>query len=66
MDERKSDTRIYRKNKKARINGTTSMKDMLKNMGEFAREPVPTDIDGSYTGVPYDETETPIQDADDL
>lgn len=24
------------------------------------------DVDGSYTGVPLDETEKPIQDADDL
>ena len=66
MDNKKSDTRIYRKNKRANLNGTSMMKDLMKNMGEFAREPVPTDIDGSYTGVPYDENEEPVQDADDL
>ena len=26
----------------------------------------PTDVLGSYTGVPWDESEEPVQDADDL
>lgn len=26
----------------------------------------PTDVLGSYTGVPWDETDEPVQDADDL
>ncbi len=28
--------------------------------------PSDTDVNGSYTGKPKDETETPVQDADDL
>ena len=31
-----------------------------------AREKNPTDVLGSYTGVPWDEWEDPVQDADDL
>ncbi len=31
-----------------------------------ARRKNPTDVLGSWTGVPYDEYEKPVQDADDL
>ena len=31
-----------------------------------AREKNATDVLGSYTGVPWDEWEEPVQDADDL
>lgn len=31
-----------------------------------ARRKHPTDVLGSWTGVPYDEFDEPVQDADDL
>lgn len=31
-----------------------------------AREKTPTDVLGSWTGVPWDEWEEPVQDVDDL
>ena len=30
------------------------------------RKKDPTDVQGSYTGVPWDDEDTPVQDADDL
>ena len=40
----------------------------LKEMENFAESAgrVNSDVLGSYTGVPWDEEETPVQDADDL
>ena len=32
----------------------------------FAQQPSFTDPQGSWTGVPFDPEETPVQDADDL
>ena len=29
-------------------------------------EDIPSDVNGSYTGVPYDPDDEPVQDADDL
>ncbi len=33
---------------------------------ELFPKPSDTDVNGSYTGKPKDENETPVQDADDL
>ena len=33
---------------------------------ELNREQITTDPNGSYTGLPEDRSETPVQDADDL
>lgn len=41
-------------------------KDLVEALIRQAREKNPTDVLGSYTGVPWDEWEEPVQDADDL
>ena len=33
---------------------------------ELANQPSDTDVNGSYTGVPKNKREVPVQDADDL
>lgn len=41
-------------------------KPLVEALIRQAREKNPTDVLGSYTGVPWDEWEEPVQDADDL
>ena len=41
-------------------------KDMVQAIINEQRRKHPTDPLGSWTGVPYDEDEVPVQDADDL
>ncbi len=48
------------KNKTHRIPAPT--KTALKLVGDTSK----TDVNGSYTGVPKNKTEKPVQDADDL
>ncbi len=56
-----------KKDKKKRNNNKNFVEELSRNLSESAREPVPTDIDGSYTGSPIDpENQVPVQDADDL
>ena len=56
-----------KKDKKKRNNNKNFVEELSRNLAESAREPVPTDIDGSYTGSPVDSDDaTPVQDADDL
>jgi len=37
-----------------------------RNYSERDESPIQTDVLGSYTGVPADEDDTPVQDSDDL
>ena len=39
---------------------------MSEELRRAAQRRSETDVLGSYTGVPWDEGETPVQDADDL
>ena len=41
-------------------------KDLVQAIIAEQRKKDPTDVLGSYTGVPWDEDETPVQDVDDL
>jgi len=50
-----------------RNNNRNIVEELSRNLSESAREPVPTDIDGAYTGSPISiEDDLPVQDADDL
>lgn len=50
-----------------RSNNKNIVEELSRNLSESAREPVPTDIDGAYTGTPIStEDDMPVQDADDL
>ena len=50
-----------------RNNNRNVVEELSRNLSESAREPVPTDIDGAYTGSPISiEDDLPMQDADDL
>jgi len=40
--------------------------ELVQALIREARRKNPTDVLGSYTGVPWDEDEAPVQDADDL
>lgn len=40
--------------------------DLVKAIIAEQRKKDPTDVLGSYTGVPWDEWDEPVQDADDL
>lgn len=40
--------------------------DMVEAIIAQQRRKDPTDVLGSYTGVPWDEWDDPVQDADDL
>lgn len=53
--------RSIKKNKKE-----TEEKKHLPGMHVIAAKPSKTDPSGSYTGVPMNRQETPVQDADDL
>lgn len=53
-------TDMSAKNKRQRIPAPT------KRALELAFEPSSTDVNGSYTGVPKNKKEVPVQDADDL
>lgn len=58
---------MSKKDKKKRTNNKNFVEELSRNLAESAREPVPTDIDGSYTGSPVDSDDrVPVQDADDL
>lgn len=46
------------KNKKIKVKA--------KEKNENTDESIQTDVLGSYTGVPKDKSDTPVQDADDL
>lgn len=48
------------------IKNNNEKNDSLKNAYQDSKEEIPSDVLGSYTGVPEDEDEEPIQDADDL
>ena len=41
-------------------------KEMVDAIIQEARKKNPYDVLGSYTGVPWDEWDEPVQDADDL
>lgn len=43
----------------------TKTRKVMDAMRESSKGKIPTDVDGSYTGVPEDGGE-PVQDADDL
>ena len=59
MEKKKSQRHSHRDNK-ATDKNIDSPKFNKKN------EDIPTDILGSYTGVPLNPFDTPVQDADDL
>lgn len=59
MEKNKSKRQSHRDNK-ATSKNIDSTKYNKKN------EDIPTDILGSYTGVPLNPFDTPVQDADDL
>lgn len=40
--------------------------DLTEAIIREQRRKTPTDVLGSYTGVPWDELDEPVQDADDL
>jgi len=40
--------------------------EMVEAILRSQRQKDPTDVLGSYTGVPWDEWDNPVQDADDL
>jgi len=40
--------------------------ELVQALMNQARQKHMTDVLGSYTGVPWDENEEPVQDADDL
>lgn len=53
--------------KNNRNNNKNIVEELSRNLSESAREPIPTDIYGSYTGSPVTtEDDMPVQDADDL
>lgn len=52
------------KNANAKNKPTKTAIDVLKT--ENFNDGVVADPNGSYTGVPYDKNEMPVQDADDL
>ena len=55
------------KRKSKRSNNRNLVEELSRTLSESAREPVPTDIDGAYTGSPVStEDDMPVQDADDL
>ncbi len=58
--ERKKSKRNSHRDNKATSKNIDSPKFNKKN------EDIPTDILGSYTGVPLDPLEVPVQDVDDL
>ena len=41
-------------------------REMTNALKQAARQRSETDVLGSYTGVPWEEEEAPVQDADDL
>lgn len=47
-------------------NGYPKMGDLMKKHVKTQEEEIITDPFGSYTGIPIDNCERPIQDADDL
>ena len=49
---------------KSRKNKT--IKEKTKNKNEKKSVDIKTDVLGSYTGVPENRSDTPVQDADDL
>lgn len=64
MDKRKAFRRSHRDNK-ATDKNINSDKYQKKNE-DIPTSRVPSDVLGSYTGVPEDAFEKPVQDADDL
>lgn len=64
MDKRKAFRRSHRDNK-ATDKNINSDKFQKKNE-DIPTSRIPSDVLGSYTGVPEDAFEKPIQDADDL
>lgn len=66
MKERKNSARVFGRKSNKRINNKPIVNELIKTMSEVAHEPDSTDIDGSWTGVPYDNFDIPVQDADDL
>ncbi len=53
--------------KSKRSNNKNIVEELSRTLSESAREPIPTDIDGAYTGSPVStEDDVPVQDADDL
>ena len=53
--------------KSKRSNNKSIVEELSRTLSESAREPIPTDIDGAYTGSPVStEDDVPVQDADDL
>ena len=64
MDKRKAFRRSHRDNK-ATDKNINSDKYQKKNE-DIPTSRVPSDVLGSYTGVPEDACEKPVQDADDL
>ena len=55
------------KKKSKRNNNKNLVEELSRNLSESAREPIPTDIYGSYTGSPVTtDDDMPVQDADDL
>lgn len=49
-----------------RVHNKKIVEEMSKTMSETSKEPNSTDVQGSWTGVPYDDFDKPVQDADDL
>lgn len=49
-----------------RVHNKKIVEDMSKTMSETSKEPNSTDVQGSWTGVPYDDYDKPVQDSDDL
>lgn len=41
-------------------------RDMVEAILHQAQEKTPTDVLGSWTGIPWDPDDEPVQDADDL
>lgn len=42
------------------------VEEIANTLHENASEPFPSDVQGSWTGTPLDDSEEPVQDADDL
>lgn len=63
--ERKKSLRHSHRDNKATDKNISSRKFQKKNE-DIPTSKIPSDVLGSYTGIPEDAFEQPIQDADDL
>lgn len=64
---KKKGVKTLAKKQHKRNNNRNKVEELSRALSESAREPIPTDIDGAYTGSPVStEDDVPIQDADDL